>query len=188
MSTDTILIPLSIIWLGSEIALTRMMRSAASDTKSDAGSLTLIWLVIAAAVTAGVSIGHQKIGRIETLSSVAAVAGLVLIALGIAIRWIAIGTLRRHFTVDVVIRQGHELVQSGLYRFVRHPSYTGSLLSFFGLGISSSNGLSFLVLFLPVCSVFLYRIHIEEKALLAAFGEQYRAYAQKTSRLIPGLY
>jgi protein-S-isoprenylcysteine O-methyltransferase Ste14 len=188
VTNDAILVPLSILWLGLEIVLARVKRSAKTDSKADKGSLRLIWIVIAASLTIGIFMGHQSIGHIHGVSSVLSFVGLSLIVLGLVVRWIGIGTLRRHFTVDVSIQKDHRLIRTGMYRFVRHPAYTGSLLSFLGLGLSYSNYLSLLIVFVPICAVFLYRIEIEEKVLLAAFGEEYRAYCESTNRLIPGIY
>ena len=121
-------------------------------------------------------------------SAVIACGGLVLIVLGLALRWIAILSLGRMFTVDVAIVRGHHLVTTGIYQRVRHPSYSGALLSFLGLGLTFSNYLSALVIFVPICVAFLYRIHIEEQTLTAAFGDEYRNYRVATKRLIPGVY
>ena len=59
-------------------------------------------------------------------------AGVVLFVAGLLLRWWAIIVLGRFFTVDVSIAEGHELIESGPYRFIRHPSYTGALLAFLG--------------------------------------------------------
>jgi protein-S-isoprenylcysteine O-methyltransferase Ste14 len=116
------------------------------------------------------------------------ISGLVLIVVGLVVRWTAIITLRKYFTVDVSIVSDHKLVITGIYRFVRHPAYAGSLLSFLGLGIVLSNWLSLLVVFIPITVVFIYRINVEEKALLAFFGDQYAHYCARTKRLIPKIY
>jgi protein-S-isoprenylcysteine O-methyltransferase Ste14 len=106
----------------------------------------------------------------------------------LAIRWAAILTLRKYFTVDVVIMNDHKVVMTGLYRHIRHPAYLGSLLSFLGLAISFSNWLTALVIFIPITSAFVYRIRVEEKALGQFLGDVYRQYRSSTKRLIPGIY
>jgi protein-S-isoprenylcysteine O-methyltransferase Ste14 len=113
---------------------------------------------------------------------------MALIVAGLTIRWRAILTLKRQFTVDVSIRKDHRIVKTGIYRLIRHPAYAGSLLSFFGLGLFFTNYLSLIVIFLPICSAFLYRMTIEEKILVATFGEEYRDYYRTTKRLLPGVY
>jgi protein-S-isoprenylcysteine O-methyltransferase Ste14 len=116
------------------------------------------------------------------------ITGILLILCGLIVRWIAIATLKQHFTVDVAIGKDHRIIKTGLYRFIRHPAYAGTLLSFLGVGIYFSNYLSLAVIFVPICAAFMYRIEVEEKALADAFGEEYRSYQAATKRLVPGLY
>ena len=114
--------------------------------------------------------------------------GIALMLAGIAIRATAILTLRRFFTVRVMIQEGHQLVEHGVYSMVRHPSYSGALVSFVGLGLAFGNWLSLIVIAGAALAAFSYRIHVEEQALLAHFGDRYRQYAAHTRRLIPGIY
>jgi protein-S-isoprenylcysteine O-methyltransferase Ste14 len=165
-----------------------MLRSGSRDRKDlDKGSILIIWITIGIAITAGVlaevyvkcPIGH---------SATIPVVGLGLIILGMIIRFAAIISLGRFFTVDVTIREGHRLKTDGLYRFVRHPSYAGSILSFIGFGLSLNNWISLPVISLPVTLAIIYRIHIEEKLLLQEFGEEFREYRKKTWRLVPLIF
>jgi protein-S-isoprenylcysteine O-methyltransferase len=96
--------------------------------------------------------------------------------------------LGRYFTVDVSISAEHKLIDSGPYRHIRHPTYTGALLAFLGLGLCFGNWLSILFLTLPIIAAFLWRIRIEERVLLHGLGQNYRAYVERTSRLIPFVY
>ena len=116
------------------------------------------------------------------------VAGLVIMGLGIALRFIAIGQLGRFHTPNVAVLADHEVFDRGLYRHIRHPSYLGALIAFFGFGLALGNWLSLLVLMLLSPIVYLYRIHEEEAALLAALGEPYASYCRRTKRLLPGIY
>jgi protein-S-isoprenylcysteine O-methyltransferase Ste14 len=92
------------------------------------------------------------------------------------------------FTVDVATHRDQTLVQTGLYRRIRHPSYAGLLIAFLGLGIFFCNWLSIVVLLVPVVLAVVNRIAIEERALLGAIGPPYEAYCLRTKRLIPGVY
>ena len=121
-------------------------------------------------------------------AGIAYFVGIFLIASGLILRWIAIFQLKRFFTMNVSIAEDHQLIQSGLYAHVRHPSYTGALVSFLGLGLAYANWASVLVIFVPVLGAFLYRIKVEEEALTSAFGDQYREYAARSRRLIPFVY
>ena len=114
--------------------------------------------------------------------------GCILFLAGLALRWYSIGYLGRYFTVDVSIAAEHKLVDSGPYRYIRHPTYTGALLAFVGLGFCFGNWLTTLFLTLPIMAAFLWRIRIEERALLDALGKNYRAYMKRTKRLIPRVY
>jgi protein-S-isoprenylcysteine O-methyltransferase Ste14 len=188
MNSDFILIVVSILWLGSEIILARVKHSKATDAPFDKFSIRILWITILASIFLGVLARGQRIGHIEYGSSILQLAGLVFIISGLFVRWIAILSLKHQFTVDVSIRKDHRIIKEGIYRFVRHPSYSGSLLSFLGLGLCFSNYLSLIVVFVPICSAFLYRIGIEEKVLIQAFGSEYNDYCASTKRLIPGVY
>jgi protein-S-isoprenylcysteine O-methyltransferase len=120
-------------------------------------------------------------------SAIAAVA-IALLASGLLIRWWAVATLGRLFTVDVAIHDGHALVESGPYRRLRHPSYTGLLLAFAGVGVAMGSWASLLALVVPIAGAILYRIRVEEAALRTALGTKYAAYAARTKRLVPGVY
>jgi len=111
-----------------------------------------------------------------------------LIITGITIRLIAIFSLKSLFNANVSIHHDHKLKTDGIYKTLRHPSYTGSLLSFLGLGLTLGNLTSLIVIFVPVLCAFLYRINIEEKALMNNFGEEYQNYMKRTKKLIPFVY
>ena len=126
----------------------------------------------------------RRLGRVLPATAI----GAVLFAAGLAIRWYAIIYLGRFFTVNVAIASDHKLIDGGPYRFVRHPSYSGALLAFLGLGLCIGNWASIAIVAIPILSVFLWRIHVEEAALLLGLGDQYRRYMDRTKRLIPGVY
>jgi protein-S-isoprenylcysteine O-methyltransferase len=184
----TAILVLSLFWLASEIAVVGFRRSKCSDQKHDRSSLRLIWLVIFLSIWGGIALDRMGFGRIEGGAAELQTAGLLLVAAGIIVRWIAILSLRSRFTVDVAITEGHRIITQGIYGFVRHPAYLGSLISFFGLALFFANMFSFLVICIPITAVFLYRIRIEETALREAFGEEYAEYARRTKRLLPGVY
>ena len=183
-----IIIVLSTFWLGSEIVLSRLRRAQETDRRVDKFSLRILWIAILIGVNAGVLFGMQRAGNFGNGSVLFPSIGIALIVCGLVVRWSAIFSLKRQFTVDVAITKDHRIVREGVYRFIRHPAYAGSLLSFLGLGLFFSNYLSILVMFIPICSAFLYRIHVEENALIAAFGGEYLDYCRSTKRLLPGIF
>jgi protein-S-isoprenylcysteine O-methyltransferase Ste14 len=111
--------------------------------------------------------------------------GIGGILVGVALRWYAIRVLGRFFTRDVATHAGQTVVQEGPYRFIRHPAYSGTLLTLLGIGLTLGNGLALLVVLIGGVSGHLYRVHVEEQALVAALGEPYRAYMRGTRRFIP---
>ncbi len=189
MSRHYLIMVFSFVWICSEIALARYSRLKTDKSAGrDKSSLKWLWIVIITAISLGVFIGLQRIGAVSFAFDYAPFLGLALIIAGSIIRWVAIRTLGRFFTVEVTIFDDHRLISIGIYRYVRHPAYSGSLLSFLGLGIFFSNWLSLLIIFLPIFSVFLYRMKIEERALREKFGQAYLDYSGRTARLIPGVY
>lgn len=140
------------------------------------------------AVPAGIIVGFSEVGRIHLEGGVLEIVGITLMLAGILIRWVAIYTLGHYFTRAVTIMEGHRVIRSGLYKHLRHPSYTGYLLGNLGLGVAFSNWLSIVVIFVPILAASLYRISIEENALLENFGEEYAEYARGTKRLLPKVY
>ncbi len=177
-----------VIWCSSEVLLNLMIRSGSTDKKNqDKGSLRFIWIMIALAISLGIIFSYNiKMPIINGL--LISYLGLIIIIIGMLIRFISIWTLGKYFTVDVTIREEHKIKQDGFYKIVRHPSYSGSLLSFLGFGISLNNWTSLVVVMFLVVISMLYRIKIEEKILTAHFGNTYEDYMKKTYRLIPFIY
>lgn len=188
MYLSTLLTLVGLLWMGSELGLILLRRS--TDRKNDRDQRSVVWLnvTIYVSLSLGILAAMFRIGRLDVDGAVFAWSGLGLIVLGIALRWAAILTLRRSFTVNVAIRPDQTLVTTGLYRLVRHPSYTGALLSFAGLAASFSNWITLAVVLIPIATAFVMRIRIEESALREAFGDTYDAYCASTWRLIPGVY
>lgn len=176
-------------WVAGEILLgiaTRTRRGG--GVVKDRGSLIVIWGTIGLAIFAGESIrGRMPEYRIGGGHWVTWAALIVLLA-GLAIRSTAIFSLGKAFSPNVAIRTDQKIYRGGLYRFLRHPAYTGSLICFAGVGIDVRNWLGCLVLVVPITAAFLYRIHVEEIALNEAFGAEYAEYSRQTKRLIPGIY
>jgi protein-S-isoprenylcysteine O-methyltransferase len=179
---------LGLLYAGSELGLTVFKR--AKGNSDDQGSLALLWIVISVSVVAAYNLAYlaPSWNFSQSLALLAAPAGVVLFLLALALRWYAIVYLGRYFTVNVAIAADHKLIDTGPYRYVRHPSYTGALLAFVGLGLCMANGLSLACLLIPVFTVFLRRMAVEEAALTRGLGEVYVSYMRRTKRLLPGLY
>lgn len=182
---DKLFPALCLLWFASEIRILWRRRSGDATHARDAGTLRLLVVVIAASVALAAGFDGLDVARFPRLLQAPLWwLGIALMAGGMALRWWSIHVLARHFTVDVAIRADHELVRRGPYRLLRHPSYTGLLMTFIGFALGLGNWLS-LAAMLPVVLALLWRIQVEERVLAAAFGDRYASYARETRRLIP---
>ncbi len=154
----------------SEIVLSFVKRSRDSVAQSDdRGTLRLLWFgIVIGLLLASAAAEWLPVGRLPGAPNVTGLVALGLLLIGLAVRWAAILTLGRFFTVDVAIHTDHAVVQTGLYHFVRHPSYTGLLIAFLGLGVFFANWLSILGLLVPITLAVANRVATEERALLAS--------------------
>lgn len=172
----------------SELYLALTRRSGTQAISRDRRSLMLLWATIIVSLWLGIQMVWLFPNATVRHPRGFYLFGFLLFLGGLILRWYSIGYLGRYFTVDVSISAEHKLIDSGPYRYIRHPTYTGALLAFLGLGFCFGNWLSILFMTVPIIAAFLWRIRIEERALADALGEDYRAYTQRTKRLIPFVY
>lgn len=158
------------------------------DDDRDRSSLRSMWSWILAGVAGAHVVVWTGIGPRFTLDPAQRLVALGLAAAGFVLRWWAVRVLGRWFTVDVVIRAGHELVTHGPFRLVRHPSYSGLAAMFVGWALTFQDVLAALVLLAPFGIVLARRMRIEERALEHAFPNAYPAYRTRTKRLLPFVY
>jgi protein-S-isoprenylcysteine O-methyltransferase Ste14 len=179
-------------YLGFELFIlaTRRGKVKAKSAKSaDRGTIYAAWSLILGSCLIGFFVArHITVLNWPPHSPVIIGVAVLLELGGVALRIWAIRHLGRFFTVAVGIQQGHHVIQDGPYRFVRHPSYSGSLLALIGVGCLTFNWLGFILI--AICTFWAYaiRIPVEEKTMLAEFGSEYEKYAAHTKRLIPGIY
>lgn len=180
---------ISFVWIVSEIVLSKMKKSnlESSINEYDKNTLRNLWITIILSIAIGVLVSRFDLGRISILLY-QQTFGLTLITLGLLIRWIAILKLKENFTVDVSVRRDQSIVKDGIYKFIRHPSYLGSLLSFFGLSLMFTNVFTLLIIIIPITISFLHRINIEEKVLTQELGAEYTEYSKRTKKIIPFIY
>lgn len=114
--------------------------------------------------------------------------GIAMMLAGLAFRWYAIQVLGKFFTRTVATRAGQYVVENGPYRLIRHPSYSGALLMFLGMGIAMTNWAALLAIMAGAGVGYAYRVHIEEQALCAGLGQSYRDYMLRTKRFIPHVW
>ena len=180
---------LGVVYLISELLLTVTLRSRSrTGTKQDRSTLLVIWLVIMVSVAAGIYVAKHWPAAALPYHRSFMFAGVALFATGLLLRWWAIITLGRFFTVDVTIEPDHQLIERGPFRMVRHPSYTGVLLAFLGLALTMGNWAALLVILAPIGAAFVHRMNVEENALSGGLGRQYIDYMRRTKRLVPFIY
>ena len=115
-------------------------------------------------------------------------AGPIVMWTGLAVRIWAIVVLGNSFRTTVEVDTGQRVVDSGPYRWVRHPSYTGILLLMAGLGLVYGNVPALVILLVLPAGVLIHRIFVEEAVLTEVIGRAYADYAARTKRLVPGLW
>ena len=180
---------LGLVYLVSEVLLTVTRRSRSlTGTKQDRSTLGVIWLVIMVSIAAGTYVASRWPAAALPYGEILALLGAFLFVAGLFLRWWAIITLGRFFTVDVVIEKDHELVERGPFRVVRHPSYTGVLLAFVGFALTLRNWAALLVVLVPIFTAFIRRMNVEEDALSRALDSRYADYMKRTKRLVPFVY
>lgn len=116
------------------------------------------------------------------------IIGLFLVVLGSILFIWARGTLGHFYSGHVSVIEGQRLVQDGPYRLIRHPAYTGYLLLALGVALGYSSAIGLLAILGLLLPSLLYRINVEEKLLSEHFGEAHRRYADRTRRLLPGIW
>jgi protein-S-isoprenylcysteine O-methyltransferase Ste14 len=178
----------SILFFLSELGLmiTKHSKKKGIKTKNEKKSLVLIWITIGLSLTIGFNTANYQ--EWNKLNNVIALLGLSTFIVGIIIRWISIIQLAKEFTVNVAILSNHKLKTDGMYKHIRHPSYSGLLLICFGISIALNSIISIFVIIIPISLALLYRIKIEENILINEFGEVYKNYIIKTHKIIPKIF
>jgi protein-S-isoprenylcysteine O-methyltransferase Ste14 len=185
-----LLILIPAIWIALEIGLViRDNSRGKGKTAGDKGTRCFNFIAIAAgiimaAILSGIPWFYFPGGRTPAIFSV----GIAVMLAGMALRYWAIATLGAAFRTTIETDRGQKVVSNGPYKLIRHPSYSGWLLICCGYGIAVQSWLSLLAAVLLPLAALLYRIRIEEAALVSAFGPEYVAYQKRTKRLIPWLW
>jgi protein-S-isoprenylcysteine O-methyltransferase Ste14 len=176
-------------WILLEIIAWRKKRSTDTSKARDQGSLSLIvilwWTGIAMDFLFSLLLPHAAIPWKRTSFFF---VGILLMLMGIALRWYSAAVLGKYFTFDVALQSGQVLVELGPYRYIRHPSYSGALLTLLGFGLALGNWAGLAAALSCLGVAYSYRIPIEEAALASALGEAYKEYMKRTWRLVPFLF
>ena len=156
----------------------------ATRVRRDRGSGALIFISIFVAITVVFSLGYSGVAPLPEWTFY---PGIFLILLGVVIRQWAIAVLGRFFSLTVRVAEDHRVVDKGPYRLVRHPSYTGVLVTFIGLGLAIQSWAALLALLVVFVLAYGYRMRVEERTLGTELGSDYLGYMKRTKRIIPFL-
>jgi len=139
-------------------------------------AVAITMLVLAPHIAPAAAIGHG--------AAVFAV-GMVLLMAGAALRVWSFHVLGRYFTFTVKVSPDQPVVTSGPYRMLRHPGYAGGLLALAAIGLLNGNWVGLACVVLPLLALTVWRIRVEENALLTTLDGRYRSYAAHHKRLVP---
>lgn len=188
MPWHPLLLAVCAAWLVSELWIDRR-RSRPDARRGDDDTLRLLHLALPAGMGAAVLLALAGVWPLPPpLATAGLWTGLALMVAGIALRAWSVRVLDAHFTVDVSIRPGHQLVRHGPYRLLRHPSYSGLLLSLLGYALALGDLAALPAVALPAAFAFARRIRVEERMLRDAFPDAYPDYARTTWRLLPWVW
>ena len=174
------------LWIFVDGAMVFRHRTTTAENR-DRHSLRLLMIGNLIAWALGIGLAYGSFGGLRPAMPLQ-IAGLILMGIGIALRSAAILQLGHFHTPNVAVLQDHRVIDTGLYRHVRHPSYLGALIAFLGFSLALANGWSLGIIMGMALVIYPYRIREEEAALTAALGDRYRAYCRRTWRLLPGVY
>lgn len=185
----TVFTALILVWVATELLTRARTRGNQTGTTTEWGSLVAIGLTFAIGFGAAFTLAnHAEGAAIDFARRPIFILGALLVAAGIAFRQWAVYVLGRFFTVQVRVSEGQTVVESGPYRVLAHPSYTGMVMVFIGIGLMLGNWLSLACLAILPTAGLVIRIKVEERALLTGIGEPYRRFLETRSRLIPGVW
>ena len=176
-------------WIALELWL-RFRDASAGYThyraSSDRGSGLILIVCLGIGIVLDVSLSRSSSDHALVLRDGALFwVGIACMWLGIALRLWAVLTLGRFFRLVVTIQEGHHVVDNGPYHLLRHPSYSGALLTLVGFGLASSSWAGFVLLMVFCAAGFWARIRVEERTLRASLGDAYVRYSGRTRRLVP---
>jgi protein-S-isoprenylcysteine O-methyltransferase Ste14 len=174
-------------WTGSELWIS-IREWGTLNTEQDRHTKTVIAACMAAALVIGVWGPRPPQYTIFWARNLMTVLGSLTILLGVTWRVFSVLALGNYFRTTVMVQKGQKVVQTGPYKYIRHPSYLGILISVSGLGIAEDNWFTMLLMIAVVFYGLRKRILVEEEVLERELGTKYAEYKRRTKRLIPGLY
>ncbi len=180
-----------VTWIIMEIVVNvraRRLRGTARSisTHQDRGSVWVIYIGMYVVILIAFGLAVNGLGLVPY--AWLADLGILITIVGLVIRYQAITQLGRYFSTVVRVHADQKLLQTGWYRRIRHPAYTGGWLIAVGLGLAMGSWWSMLVCGIGLWGIYAYRIRVEERALTDHFGDLYRSYHQHTWRMFPDIW
>ena len=162
--------------------------SARESTENRRTDRNTMWLILAMSAFGQVVslVEWAYLGGAPAQFDAFAMLGALLMLGGLAFRVWAIRTLDRAFSATVQIKQDQQLITSGPYRWLRHPSYTGAWALMVGVALLFHSWAGLLIMGPGMLWVYARRIDTEETTLETAFGQAYSDMKRTTWRMLPG--
>jgi protein-S-isoprenylcysteine O-methyltransferase len=176
------------------LVVERRLRQGKEAASLEAGAFdrgSTRYIGYAFAVTFGMLLLAPVLNLLEVASINAPAVGwigLVLMIVGLALRYWASVTLGAFYTRTLLVKSDHHMVDTGPYRLIRNPGYLGDIVLFIGGGLAVLNWLAAITIGVVILAAYVYRIRVEETMLVSALGEPYKTYMTHTWRLIPLIY
>ena len=175
-------------WATIELSIWSRDRARVKGERKDRFSMLAIVIGITAGIFAAFYGAHITETRIAAPGPLVVGFGIVLIWAGILLRLWSVRTLGRFFRVTVTTQDDHRLIDSGPYRRLSNPSYTGAMITMAGIGLAMGNWTSLAGILLFAALGFAWRIRVEEESLRARFGADFDAYRKARWALVPPLW
>ena len=154
-----------VLWQGSELFLNAKRRSRSRGARQDRGSFRLLAVFLSAAFSLDFACALLLPSLTIPSPRIVFAVGICCVLGGTVLRWYAVATLGRYFTVDVASEISQPVIDVGPYRRVRHPAYAGMLLTLFGFALALGNWAGLFALLVLPTAAFAHRITVEEAAL-----------------------
>ncbi len=178
-----------VVWFVLEMIGAVAQRVKADAKKQDRGSIVALLVGLYVGLLLNfVFAGLFPSATITWHHPILVSVGLVLMVLGIILRQYAIRVLGQDFTREVATRADQQVVQRRPYRYIRHPAYSGTLLTVLGIGLAMTNWASLVSILLFSFVGYFYRVLVEEQTLRTSLGQPYVEYMHHTKRFIPFVF
>jgi len=172
-----------LIWVIIEYRI--IMKQDKRPKKKDRKAIALFAFLIVLFSLSSIIMFESNLGHLEVEYHYFLWVGILIIIVGNIIRQYSMHIMGSSYVATLQVQDKPKLIKAGPFKLVRHPCYTGFMVSLWGLGIASLNWLFLLLIMLFSLIVFLIQIRIEERELEAFFGEEYKEYKKITKKILP---